>query len=379
MRKSTVMAMLLLSVSLIACDNQEAVEVAENTEITENIDSNETEVDPVLETEETVSEDAVVEEMEAKEVTAEEPEESATEAVEEIQEVPAEETTTQKVEEKVEAPVEETKEQKVETPVEETKEQKVETPVETPTETKSNQGTTASNVSDLENHPEWTMKRTWTASNGVVLKIRDKYSHWDFENNMAARATYGASEVIIFDGQDLRPGSAFMAAVTEFQYGTGAHEGGAEVFMISPKDLPLVDTPATKQTSAPKTDSWNTYVEAFNPLWKLQSTGNANATGGNLSNYGTGIGLMGGSVSTYLWNLDWTGDCWKLTLRTNPTELQWNSIRNSLRLVSPDGEALYSTIYNDSYDETLPYDTWTSVGGSELKVQVSDYVYYYFR
>ena len=390
MRKSTVMAMLLLSVSLIACDNQEAVEVAENTEITENIDSNETEVDPVLETEETVSEDAVVEEMEAKEVTAEEPEESATEVVEETPEVPAEETTTQEVEapveetkeQKVEAPVEETKEQKVETPVEETKEQKAETPVETPTETKSNQGTTASNVSDLENHPEWTMKRTWTASNGVVLKIRDKYSHWDFENNMAARATYGASEVIIFDGQDLRPGSAFMAAVTEFQYGTGAHEGGAEVFMISPKDLPLVDTPATKQTSAPKTDSWNTYVEAFNPLWKLQSTGNANATGGNLSNYGTGIGLMGGSVSTYLWNLDWTGDCWKLTIRTNPTELQWNSIRNSLRNVSPDGDALYYAFYDEAYGSKAvfsSYDTWVNIGGSQAMSCVSDFQYYYFK
>lgn len=62
------------------------------------------------------------------------------------------------------------------------------------------------------------------ASNGVVLRIKDKYSHWDFENNMAARVIYGASEVIIFDGQDLRPGSPFMDAVNEFQYGTGAHE-----------------------------------------------------------------------------------------------------------------------------------------------------------
>ena len=229
---------------------------------------------------------------------------------------------------------------------------------------------------------EWTMKRTWTASNGVVLKIKDEYSHWDFENNMAARAIYGASEVIIFDGQDLRPGSPFMDAVNEFQYGTGAHEGGAEKMKISPADLPLVATPATKQTSAPKTDSWNAYVEAFNPLWKLQATGNANAIGGNLSNYGTGIGLLGGNTSTYLWNLDWIGDCWKLTIRTNPTELQWNSIRNSLRLVSPDGEALYNECYEQAYGDnpTFPeYGMWVNIGGSQAMVQAADFYYFYFK
>lgn len=229
---------------------------------------------------------------------------------------------------------------------------------------------------------QWTEKKTWMASNGVVLRIKDEYSNWDFENNMAARAIYGASEVIIFDGQDLRPGSPFMDAVTEFQYGTGAHEGGAEKMKISPADLPLVATPATKQTSAPKTDSWNAYVEAFNPLWKLQATGNANAIGGNLSNYGTGIGLLGGNTSTYLWNLDWIGDCWKLTIRTNPTELQWNSIRNSLRNVSPDGDALYYAFYDEAYGSKAvfsSYDTWVNIGGSQAMSCVSDFQYYYFK
>lgn len=147
----------------------------ETEEVSEDVVAEETVAEDIT-TEETVAEETV-----AENTTAEEPEESATEAVEETPEVPAEETTTQKVEEKVEAPV----------------------------ETKSNQGTTASNVSDLENHPEWTMKRTWTASNGVVLKIKDEYSHWDFENNMAARNTYDAREVLIIDDLDLRPGTRF--------------------------------------------------------------------------------------------------------------------------------------------------------------------------
>ena len=378
MRKNTVMAMLLLSASLVACDNQEAVEVAGNTEITENIDSNETEVDPVLETEETVSEDAVVEEMEAKEVTAEEPEESATEVVEETPEVPAEETTTQKVE----APVEETKEQKAEAPVEETKEQKAETPVETPTKTKSNQGTTASNTIDWDNHPEWTKKKVWVASNGVVLRIKDTYAHWDFENNPAARNAYDAREIIIIDGQDLRPGSAFMDAIIEFEYGTGAYEGGTEKMKISAKDLPLVATPATKQTSAPITDSWNAYVAAFNPLWSYQATGSYDSKLSMLQNYGDGIGLVAGMDFTYIFNLDWIGDCWKLTLRSNLTELQWNAVRNSIRLVSPDGEQLFNEFYKQAYEDnpTFPApDTWVSIGGSEAKIVVSDYWYAYFK
>lgn len=365
--------MLLLSVSLIACDNQEAVEVAENTEITENIDSNETEVDPVLETV-------------AKNTTAEEPEESATEAVEETPEVPAEETTTQKVEEKVEAPVEETKEQKVETPVEETKEQKVETPVETPTETKSNQGATASNVSDLENHPEWTKKRTWTASNGVVLKIRDKYSHWDFENNPATRNTYDAREVLIIDDLDLRPGTPDFDAIVEFEYGTGAHEGGTEKMKISAKDLPLVATPASKLTYAPETDSWNAYKAQFDPLWSFQSTGHYESPA-ELYNYGSGIGLLTGVVSSYIWNLDYIGDCWKLTIRGALTELQWNSVRNSIRLVSPDGEQLFDEIYSSFYGYVYgsaegvltEYNKWFNVGGSQLMAQTSDFAYYYFK
>ena len=92
MRKNTVMAMLLLSVSLIACDNQEAVEVAENTEITENIDSNETEVDPALETEEAVSEDVVTDETEAEEVAVEESADAKT-TTEEIAEESADTTS----------------------------------------------------------------------------------------------------------------------------------------------------------------------------------------------------------------------------------------------------------------------------------------------
>ena len=219
------------------------------------------------------------------------------------------------------------------------------------------------------------------ASNGIVLRIRDEYAHWDFENNMAARNVYSASEIIICDGQDFRPDSPFMDAITEFEYGTGAYEGGAEKWKISPDELPLVATPAAKLNYAPKTDFWNAYVEAFNPLWKYQATGSADALGGYLSNYNTGIGLMGGHTSAFIWNLDWTGDCWKLKITSNLSKLQWNSVRNSIRLVSPDAEALYNAVFNEFYEDTgLANDNvWENIGGSQAMVSGSDYWYFYFK
>lgn len=228
---------------------------------------------------------------------------------------------------------------------------------------------------------EWTMKRTWTASNGVVLKIRDKYSHWDFENNMAARNTYDAREVLIIDDLDLRPGTPDFDAIVEFEYGTGAHEGGTEKMKISAADLPLVATPATKLTYAPETDSWNAYKAQFDPLWSYQSTGHYESPA-ELYNYGSGIGLLTGVVSSYIWNLDYIGDCWKLTLRGYPTELQWNSVRNSLRLVSPDGEQLFAEFYKQAYEDnpTFPeYGMWVNIGGSQAMVEATDFYYCYFK
>lgn len=400
MRKSTVMAMLLLSVSLIACDNQEAVEVAENTEITENIDSNETEVDPALETEE------VSEEVEAEEVAVEEPTDTETTTTEEVAGESADATSDytytdldavkyakQSVNvrslpttdgEKL-GVLSASQEVKVTGQCNETGWYRIEFEGnvayasnnylvdEKPSTTAS--ASSSSNASG--SHPEWTKGKTWTASNGVVLKVKDEYAHWDF-NIATNRMAFDSSEILIIDG-DMRPGSDYFNAIVEFEYGTGAFQGGVDKMHISPADLPLVATPATKQTSAPKTDSWNNYVALFNPLWKYQSTGSYESDLPQLQNYGTGIGLISGIGDGYIFNLDWIGDCWKLTLTGYPTELQWNAVRNSIRLVSPDGESLYNTLYNDSYNDTLAYDTWTSIGGSELKVQVSDYVYYYFR
>lgn len=406
MRKSTVMAMLLLSVSLIACDNQEAVEVAENTEITENIDSNETEVDPALETEE------VSEEVEAEEVAVEEPTDTETTTTEEVAGESADATSDytytdldavkyakQSVNvrslpttdgEKLGA-LSASQEVKVTGQCNETGWYRIEFEGnvayasnnylvdEKPSTTAS--ASSSSNASG--SHPEWTKGKTWTASNGVVLKVKDEYAHWDF-NIATNRMAFDSSEILIIDDLDLRPGTPDFDAIVEFEYGTGAYQGGTEKMKISAADLPLVATPATKQTSAPKTDSWNAYVAQFNPLWKYQATGSYESAIPQLQNYGTGIGLISGIGDGYIFNLDWIGDCWKLTLRGYPTELQWNAIRNSIRLVSPDAETLFSAIYEQCYtgsDLFTDWDTWCTIGANQAMTSIGDSngTYFYFK
>ena len=99
-------------------------------------------------------------------------------------------------------------------------------------------------------------------------------------------------------------------------------------------------------------------------------------------NYGSGIGLLTGVVSSYIWNLDYIGDCWKLTIRGALTELQWNSVRNSLRLVSPDGDALFNELYTAFYGDygvLTDYNVWGNVGGSQCMVQATDFYYFYFK
>lgn len=163
--------------------------------------------------------------------------------------------------------------------------------------------------------------------------------------------------------------------------------GNADKWAMSADELPLVDTPATKQTSAPETESWNNFKSQFDYLWRIQTEG---SYGDNyiarIHNYGSGIGLLGPGLSSgYVWTLDYIGDSWRLTIKVNPHELSWCAIRNSLRNVSPDGGALYNEFYKQFYEDnpTFPeYDMWVNIGGSQAMAAdatVSDYVYFYFK
>lgn len=199
---------------------------------------------------------------------------------------------------------------------------------------------------------QWKEKKTWTASNGIVLRIKDDYAHWDFENNPAARSVYSAYEIIVLGSPaDYKPGTEFMKAMYEFQYGISAYEVGWERMLISAEELPLVELATTKQTSIVKTDSWNAYAKAFAPLWDCQSTGNHGKAVTAFTVKKNFIGLYDGLQMRYEWELSRTDEGWKLYIRKNPTELVWSSIRNALRLIDPNAENRYNYIYNGFYND----------------------------
>lgn len=224
----------------------------------------------------------------------------------------------------------------------------------------------------------WTLGATWTASNGVEIKINDAWAN--LASTMAAGD--GCSAAIYYDGtENLEPNSSYMYATLEFVYGDKAERFTS----LDVSSLPDIPCASTKQTSPPETEEWEAYKNAFNDMYGYQVSGHWGATFAYcLQNYGKGVGLVAG-VSGYLWSIeygDWdVGTCWRLEMRSNPSELQWDAIENSLRLLSPDGDALYHEFYTQFYydNPTFPdYNMWVPIGDSQAMVGASEYYHCYF-
>ena len=201
----------------------------------------------------------------------------------------------------------------------------------------------------------WYEGKTWTASNGVVLRIADGYTG----NHPQA--------VFIVGTENLEPNSDFMKAYHEFTAETSIKE-------ISAADLPLVNLASSKQTSINRNDpSFIAYKAAFDPLWGYQSDGWGAESLAQLQVLEDGIGLLETLTGGYIWEMhyDSANGYWKLILKSNMTELEWNSIRNSLRMITPDGETVYNEIYYQFYydSDTFPdYDMWIMLGNTEVMI-----------
>lgn len=213
----------------------------------------------------------------------------------------------------------------------------------------------------------WYEGKTWTASNGVTLRIADGY-------------TWNHPQAVFSDGtEDRSPNSDFMHAFHEFTGETSLSE-------ISAADLPLVNLATSKQTSINRNDpSFIAYKAAFDPLWSYQVTASYDGLS-QIQVLEDGIGLLEMLTCGYIWEMhyDSANGYWKLILKSNMTELEWNSIRNSLRMITPDGETIYNEIYQVCYydNPTFPdYDMWVTIGGSEVMVSSPDYgfIYFYIR
>ena len=232
-----------------------------------------------------------------------------------------------------------------------------------------------------DNHGNtWYDGQVFTASNGIKVRIADGFDvnalvpHWD---------------AIFVDGtENAEPGSPYMVAINEYL-------GTADKSAISPSDLPQVNTPSSMQTTFNKDDaSFQAYKASFDPLWQIQNTGSVGglsmlqAFDNNHDGVADGVGLLDGLASLgYMWqmNYDASNGCWKLEIYSNYTALIWDSIRNSIRLVSPEGEAVYNAIYELYYyggDWVADYDGWYPIPNTNSQILVhieGSTIYYNFK
>lgn len=337
----------MMGLSLSACGNK--VEEVSNTEIVETV-SNE---DATTETTETTEPPAPAITSESTEESTEAASDATPESTVEISEVPDEVPSTESITATAEPSVEQTTEP-----------------------------TTSTTNSTFDVNPDgslsyedllhrWTTGTTWKASNGVELKINDAHAE-------AVKAgDLGSTAAIWYEDpdRDPTPNSPYMNALAEFIYGTdeaylnGKDRVNPEVVDIS--KLPDIPLASSKQTSVVETDESRAYKEAYDIMMGFQRTGKWEANPAVLLQFGFDGGKGIGQTSDgagYIWTLEYNGSEWVVTINRNLSELQWDGLHNSLRLVSPDGDILYNEFFKQCYEDnpTFPeYDMWVTIGNSQ--------------
>lgn len=219
----------------------------------------------------------------------------------------------------------------------------------------------------------WYEGQTWTASNGYVLRIADQYYVQPGARN--------GNDAVFRDGtENLEPTGPFALAYSEYM-------GQLSRDTISPKDLPKVNTVSTKQTSINVNDpSFIAYKTAFDPLWKQQNGGNES----ELFAASNGIGLIDNTLGYhYLWAIKYNEDSgdWTFGVKGSYTELGWNAVKNSIRMITPDADAVFDTIYKACYYgvaglECKKYEetNWITIGSTQLKTDwTSGTLYFRFK
>lgn len=243
-----------------------------------------------------------------------------------------------------------------------------------------------------ENLHKWTTGTTWKASNGVELKINDAFA------DSIKAGDLGTDAAIWYEDpdRDPTPNSPYMDAFNEFIYGANeAYLNGKDRYnpeVVDISKLPDIPLATSKQTSVVETDESRAYKKAYDVMQGFQLTGKWKANPANLLQFGysngTGIGLTH-MAWDYTWTLQYNGSEWVLTIINNLSELQWDGIHNSLRLISPDGDAIYNAVFEQFYyraDWIVDYDGWYPIPNSSSEIyvpssnaQVLDYGRYYFR
>ncbi|MBE5851895.1 MAG: hypothetical protein E7299_02935 [Lachnospiraceae bacterium] len=225
----------------------------------------------------------------------------------------------------------------------------------------------------------WYKGQYFVGSNGVKVRIADAY-------RVDAERMVPHPDAIFRDGtENIEPTSEWQKAVVEYLADSSR--------LVSPSSLPWVSTVSSKQTTIDKNNpSFVAYKDAFDILWHEQNRGGFSylqPIDNNQDGVCDGIGLLDNASGKlgYMWEMkyDSGNGYWKLEIKGNYTELIWNSIHNSIRMITPDADAVYNAIYELYYyggDWVADYDGWYPIpnANSEILVHLEgNSIYYCFR
>lgn len=220
---------------------------------------------------------------------------------------------------------------------------------------------------DYENHEvaggkvlgelNWWELTTWTASNGVVLKVLP-----------ADQGFPNGAPIIDGCGLDNVPGSDFLLAVAEC-LGTNEYWSDGNDMSYHMTVVPVSQIPAAsaKRTSIDVNDATLLGYKA-NYESIMNSAGGTDGDFLISSNKVTHRNLAG--VEVWAISYDSGMGAWEVRINvSSPYQYTWDGIKNILKYVNPDGEALYNVIYEDFYvgsEAIQEWDSWWPVANSYI-------------
>ena len=220
---------------------------------------------------------------------------------------------------------------------------------------------------DYENHEvaggkvlgelNWWELTTWTASNVVVLKVLP-----------ADQGFPNGAPIIDGCGLDNVPGSDFLLAVAEC-LGQGERWGEGTDMSYQMTVVPVSQIPAAsaKRTSIDVNDATLLGYKA-NYESIMNNTGVISGDFIITSNSVAHRALDGGDI--WVISYDSGMGAWKVRINSSsPYQYTWDGIKNILKYVNPDGEALYNVIYEDFYvgsEAIQEWDSWWPVANSYI-------------
>lgn len=228
----------------------------------------------------------------------------------------------------------------------------------------------------------WYAGKYFVGSNGVKVRIADAY-------RVDAEGMIPHPDAIFRDGtENIEPTSEWQKAISEYL-------GQYTRLNMDPSSLPWVSTVSSKQTTFDRNNaSFVAYKNAFDPMWQMQNVGHSNEMSlsclqpfdNNQDGVFDGVGLIDSAPGKlgYMWEMkyDSGNGYWKLVIKGNYTELIWNSIHNSIRMITPDADAVYNEIYTQCYydNPTFPeYDMWVTIGNTQVLASINDGLYFLIK